>query len=100
MRFVFDRVCGRVADAPVEAEPVDIAMPRLQTAADCNNAIAMVIDSLCSGAVDRDVAKLLLDAVQARMRAIEMDDMEQRLAEVERTAQALEPPRHGRPRRA
>src|SRR5690606_37661206 len=29
MRLVFERTCGRAADAPIEAEPLGISLPRL-----------------------------------------------------------------------
>ena len=42
MRLVFERTCGRAAEAPVDAEPVGVALPRLRTAEDCNTAIQLL----------------------------------------------------------
>ena len=49
MRLVLERVGGRPADAPLETEPLGIALPRLRTAADCNVAIERLVDGLCLG---------------------------------------------------
>src|ERR1043166_1196677 len=83
IRFVMDRTCGRPAEAPIEAEPLGISLPRLKSAADCNLAIQQVVDGICNGTIDRDAAKLLIDAVQARLKAIETQELEARLAELE-----------------
>lgn len=83
MRLVFERTCGRAAEAPVDAEPVGITLPRLATAADCNLAIERLVDGICKGSIDRDTAKLLIDAVQARIKAIEVHELEERLAQLE-----------------
>ena len=85
MRLVFERTCGRAAQAPVEGEPVDVSIPRLNTAADCNEAVGRLIDGICEGSVDRDVAKLLIDTIQARLRAIEVTELEDRLEQLEET---------------
>ena len=87
MRLVLERTCGRAAQAPVEAEPVDIALPRLSTAEDCNTAIQLLIDGICTGTVDRDMAKLLIDAVQTRLKAIELNEFEDRLNQLEQAAE-------------
>ena len=90
MRLVLDRVCGRAAEAPNDAEPVSLQLPPLRTAADCNLAIDRVIDGIMKGTVDRDVATLLIDAIRTRLKAIEVNDLEARLAELEKTAGTVE----------
>ena len=89
MRLVFERTCGRAAQAPVEGEPVGISIPRLRTAEDCNEAVGRLIDGICEGTVDRDVAKLLIDAIQTRLRAIEVNELEERLVQLEETTQQV-----------
>ena len=89
-RLVFERTSGRTAEAPVEPEPVAIPMPRLRTAADCNVPVERLMDGICAGKVDHDSAKLLLDVVQTRLKAIEMNDLETKLQEMERTAAAMQ----------
>lgn len=92
MRFVIERTCGRAAEAISDAEPLGITLPRLRTAADCNMAIERLVDGICQGMVERDVAKTLIDAIQARLKAIEVNDLEERLAELEKTARSVEFP--------
>lgn len=91
MRFVLDRVCGRAAEAPKEPEAVPVAMPRLGTAADCNLAIGRLIDGIVQGTVDREAAKLLIDAIQTRLKAIEVTELDERLASLEQAADAVGP---------
>lgn len=86
MRFVLERTCGRAAEARVEAKPVGIVLPRLSTAADCNAAIERLVDGICKGSVDHDTAKLLIDAIQARLKAIETTELEARLHDLEQAA--------------
>ena len=90
MRLVFERTCGRAADAPVESEPLGIALPRLRTAADCNLAIEKVVEGICNGTVNREAATLLIDAIQMRLKAIEVDELETRLVELEQAAASVE----------
>jgi hypothetical protein len=90
MRLVLDRVCGRATEAPVEAEPLGIVIPSLRTAADCNVAIDRLVEGICQGTVDRDVAKLLIDAIQTRLKAIEVNELEERLTEVEKLASTVD----------
>ena len=94
MRLVFERVCGRVAEAPVETEPLAISLPRLRTAADCTLALERVSEAVCAGRIDHDSAKLLVDMIQARLKAIEVGEMEERLAELEKTARTVDPHGH------
>ena len=87
MRLAFERTCGRASQAPVEGEPVGISIPRLRTAEDCNEAVGRLIDGLCEGSVDREAAKLLISAIETRLKAIEVNEMEERLAQLEQTAE-------------
>lgn len=99
MKFVADRVCGRPAEERAEAEPSGIALPRLHTAADCNRALEAIGDAVSAGTIDHDTARLFIDMVSARVKAIEATELEQRIAELEKAASAVtvQPPM---PRRA
>ncbi len=90
MRLVLERTSGRAAEAPVDIEPLGISLPRLRTAADCNTAIEQLVDAICQGRVDRDAAKLLIDAIQARLKAIEVNELETRLADLESAAKVVD----------
>jgi len=96
MRLVLERTTGRAPEAPVDVEPLGIALPKLQTAADCNVALERLIEGIVDGKVDRETAKLLIDAVQARLRVLEVTDLEVRLAEVERVAEIHAPKKRRR----
>ncbi len=96
MRFVLERTTGRAAEAPIEAEPLGIALPALHTATDCNAAIERIVESIVAGKVERDAAKLLLDAIQTRLKAIELNELETRLAQLEETARVVDTPRTNR----
>ena len=89
MRLVLERTCGRSAQAPAEAEPIEISIPRLRTVEDCNIAIERLIDGICKGLVDRDGARLLIDAIQTRIKAIEVNEFEQRLTQLEQDDEQL-----------
>jgi len=89
-RLVYERTCGRTAESPAEAEPVDLAMPRMRTAVDCSLALERLVDAICKGTIDRDTATTLIAAVKARLHAIEVSELEQRLGELEQTAATSE----------
>lgn len=97
-RLVLDRTCGRAREAPAEGNPIELALPRMDTAAGCNQALQHLTDAIVAGNVDVTSAKLLIDVVQARLRAIEVQDVEARLAALEQPAAIVELPRNGRAR--
>jgi hypothetical protein len=90
MRFVMERTVGRAPEAQVIAEPVAVDMPELRTAADCATAIDELTAAICSGAVNREQATLLMSLVQARLRAIEVRDLEERLMALEQQTSGVE----------
>lgn len=96
MRFVMERTTGRAPEAPMDVVPLGITLPRLQTAAHCNTAIERLFDGIVKGEVDRETAKLLIDTVQTRLRVLEVTGLEERLAELERMAEAHRPPDGGK----
>jgi hypothetical protein len=85
MKIVFERTCGKASEAP--AEPVGVTLSGLRTAQDCNQAIEQVIGGFCRGEVDRDAAKILTDAVLARVRAIEVVELDERLTSLEQATE-------------
>ncbi len=95
MRFVFDRTTGKPSEAP--AEPVNLLPLRLETTADCRLAIDKLIARVCDGTVNHDTAKLLVDAIQARLKAIELTELEERLAQLEQQAAAVDSSSHATP---
>ena len=96
MRLVLERTCGRPRDAAPEGTPINLELPQMDNAADCNQALQQLTDAIVAGTVDTTSAKLLIDVVQARLKAIEVQDLEARLAELEKQAAIVELPRNGR----
>lgn len=92
IRFIAERVAGRPADVPPEAEPVEIDLPPLETAAACAKATDQVLQGICKGTIDRETAQLLLDGIQVRLKAIEVQDVEARLAALEKMTAVVELP--------
>lgn len=90
MRFVVERTCGKAPDAPAQSIALDIQPPRLRTAADCTAAIQKVTDALCQGSLDVIHGKVLLDAIATQAKLIEVGDLEERLAELERQAAVVD----------
>jgi hypothetical protein len=89
-RLVLERTCGRAADAPGETRAIGVELPRLRTPADCSLAIERIADGIAKGTVDIEVAKVLIDAIQVRVKTIETQELEQRLAELEKAAASVE----------
>lgn len=92
MRFVVERTCGRAVEVSEEPEPLAFDLPRMRTAADCDAAVQKIVDGIAKGLIPETTAKLLLDAVSARMKSIELNAHEQRLAELEKAAASVELP--------
>ena len=86
MQFVVDRACGKAAATQADPEPLEVQLPALDSAADCKQAVQTILDGVCNGTLPQDAAKLLVTAVQARLRAIEVDEIEERLRRVEESA--------------
>ena len=96
-RMVLDRVCGK-APNPANAAPLDIDLPNLVTAEACAIAIDRIVAAITAGTIETATAKLLVDAVTARIKAIELNDFGERLSELEKAAESVELPRNGQRR--
>ena len=77
---------GKAPDAAGEFVPLDINLPNLRTAEACAVAVDRITAAITAGTIDSANAKLRLDAVQARMKSIELCDLEKRLVELEKQA--------------
>ena len=89
MRLVLERTCGRSAQAPAEAEPLGVGFPSLRTAEDCETAMDRLIDGICKGTIDREAAKLLMEAIQTRLKVIDVNELEERLKQLERICEVV-----------
>lgn len=92
IRFVAERVAGRPADVPLDTEPLEVVLPRLDTARACATATDQVLEGVCKGTVDHDTARLLLDGIQVRLKTIDAQDIEQRLGALEEMAKVVDLP--------
>jgi hypothetical protein len=90
LRILLERALGKPLEASVEGEPLDIAPPRLRTAADCSTALERVTDAICKGSIDYAAGKLLIDAITARIRVLEVTELEARLTELEKQAASVD----------
>ena len=91
MRFLAERTCGRPPEASIR-EPFDVELPPLRTIANCTVAIDRLVEATLRGDVDRDAGKFLLELVQTRLKAIEANEHEARLIELEKMAATVDPP--------
>ena len=92
LRILLDRTLGRPLEAQADAEPLDLTPPRLRTAAECSSALEKVTDAICRGTIEVQSAKLLIDAITARIRVVEVTELEARLVELERQAASVDLP--------
>ena len=90
MRLVLDRSCGRPADVATSAEPLDLALPPMGTAKECSAALEHVAAALCEGRMNLDAARTLVELIAARIKGIEVLEVEQRLLATERSFDAVE----------
>jgi hypothetical protein len=90
LRILLERTLGRPLEAREDAEPLDLTPPRLRTAADCSTALEKVTDAICRGTVEVQSAKLLIDAITARIKVLEVTELEARLAELEKQAASVD----------
>jgi hypothetical protein len=86
MRFVAERTLGRAPEASIQIEPPELAMPSLRTAANCATAIDRLMEAVAAGTIELSTAKVMHDLVQTRLKAIEVNDLETRLTELEKAA--------------
>lgn len=83
IRFLFEHTGGRPGEAPVAPAALDVPLPPLRTAADCAVAIDIVIQARVDGRIASPDAQMLNDLIATRLKAIEAEEHEQRLAELE-----------------
>ncbi|MEZ6036535.1 MAG: hypothetical protein R3F29_03575 [Planctomycetota bacterium] len=82
-RLLLEHTGGRPAEAPVEADALDVRLPTLRTAADCSTAIDTVIQARLDGRINSADAQLMNDLITTRLKAIEAEEHERRLTDLE-----------------
>ena len=58
--------------------------------ANCAAAIDQLVNAICEGSCDHESAKVMIDVIQTRLKAIEVNDLEERIAELESAAGTVE----------
>lgn len=88
-RIVLERALGRPEEAAT-AQPLDIAAPRLRTAADCTAALQKISNALVAGSIDVAAAQVLTGLIQTQAHLIEKGELETRITELERQAASVD----------
>jgi hypothetical protein len=91
MRVVLEHACGRPTGQELEAPTVHLDLPELYTADDCNAAVGVVLRALTHGEILETYAKVVIEGIQARLKALEQSEYEARLAKLEETAGTVNP---------
>ena len=63
--------------------PIPLALPRLRTAADVSTALEVVAGAMSEGAISPDEAGAMGAVIEQRRRAIETQELEERIAALE-----------------
>jgi hypothetical protein len=77
-RLVLDRIAP-----PRKGRPVAIDLPAVETPADVVTAIGALVTAVADGALTPDEAATVAGLLEAKRRALETVDLEQRLATLE-----------------
>ena len=91
LRLFLERTLGRVGEAPT-GEPLDLAPPKLRTAAECSVALEKVAEAMCEGRVDAPTGKVLVDVISTQAKLLEVTDLEARLVELEKASATVDLP--------
>ena len=74
MRLVFDRIMPAV-----KQDPIEFAMPKLATAAECAAAQATVVQAVVSGQLLPSEGQVMTGLIEAQRRAFETSDLAEQL---------------------
>jgi hypothetical protein len=80
------RLCLERILPPRKDRPVQIELPKLTSAADATNALALVAAKVAEGEVTPDEGAAVNAIIGGYLKAVEITDIERRLAELERKA--------------
>lgn len=86
MRLVMERVY------PVrKGRPITLSLPATETAADVNAAMSAVVAQMAAGEITPDEAGAVVAVIEAKRKAIETDEIDRRLREVETKLEGKSP---------
>jgi hypothetical protein len=80
------RLCLERILPPRKDRPIQIELPKLTSAADATNALALVVVKVAEGEVTPDEGASINGVISGYLKAVEITDIERRLADLERKA--------------
>ena len=78
MRLCLDRLCP-----PRRTRPIELELPKVETAVDVLQAHATVIDAMAQGGITPDEASTVSSVLEVKRRSIETCELEARITELE-----------------
>ena len=82
IRLVLDRICP-----PRKTRPINIELPQIEDVSDVARAQQEVLRATCAGELLLEEAQALSGLLDARRKALETEELEARIAELERSVQ-------------
>jgi hypothetical protein len=86
-RLLFERLLGRPREEPAEQVAADIEMLPMKTPTDCADATDRLLAALLRGSISENQAQILIDAIKLRVSTIELVELSERLARLEKAAE-------------
>jgi hypothetical protein len=81
------RLCLERLLPPIKSRPISFKLPMLRTVSDALSAMTLIIDGAASGEILADEAQALTDMVTGLIEALRVNDLEERLAALEKAAE-------------
>lgn len=81
------RLCMERIYPPRKERLIDLSLPGVQTAKDASTALSLILAAVGKGQITPGEGETLAVIVESHKRAIQAEDWERRLAELEKTAQ-------------
>lgn len=79
-RLILERICP-----PVKDYPIQIKLPQIKTMAGILEAFTVINESISNGELTPNQAKIVGDILEMHRKALETDDLEKRIEELEKT---------------
>ena len=82
LRLCIDRLLP-----PVKDKPINLSLPKAETASDVAQAVGVVLEALGLGDITPSEAQAVVSLLETHRKAIETADLEARIADLERSRQ-------------
>lgn len=80
------RVCLDRITPTRRSRPVNLDLPRIETAADIAQALSAVLAAIADGTIDPDEGAIITGVIEAKRKAIETVELDARLTRLEKSA--------------